>query len=1234
MRITHSLVLCFLIFCSVFAAHSSFAQFTTGNQFIVGNIDAPSAGLVTVLLPPGRITTDRQLSFDQHSYLTCMISGQLYTNNDRVALPPNGHLLTGGITAKNADTITTTWKNLNGVDIIQDIYPVAFTKSGQIVFRFKFNNHNANLVPVACQYLLDIQISDPTVSATAGHPNSDDGPWILTRWDYNGNWRSYPGINPLPWFYCAFLYRLPNAPTYQPGLSAQGYTDYAPLGLIPPDRMTIGDWVLMINYPWGSSGMPSGVIQNKDCAVLLEFPPRNAEANKITEVGRTSYGTGEFETCLGDQFGLVFYPHHLKWTPLGTSGYYTPNPFDVQFYLFNTNQFDAASNSKVALTVGKNLHIYDSVNHVVLPTTSQVQPSTGPGLLIGPGQVGIPSFQWFVKADPAEFCTGDVRDTLIFSGTSSLGSFSFRQPSKFGYECDHDIIVDCTEKDKDPPIFSDKPDTNILVKNTDVHDDRPTDRGLRKITWHPSGKKDSANAKKFLISYSPQIRPCASDKDIHTIEIVQTDSTVGACFDFTFEDCVGNKSYETICLKAHPLIIIPDRLPPEYHEVELIGSFDSSVCNSRIDSFDVTDDRPHDRGLDTVFVLGVTARNMTCHVTPFPKCSPLARIAVRVTDSMQDGQICIRSIDCVRNYRDTCIYYCTIPDTLAPVVTITKDSLRRGKWRVDVTETKPWDRLIDTIYVLNLVNVNFLPDTVPPPRSLTSGQQVYSFSVNTIDTFKISSFCVSAKDLAKNISTIICGFQDIDTDSHCPNIVISPDPRINPTSVFVSVNDIHFNDYPVNSDTNIWDTGVDKVWFTNISGIIAPDTIYGNCAKEIPPFLLSVIDTLKVDTLSCVTINARDCHGNTCLATWCYPYIGDSLPPLLAGHYVGRDSETFEVTDERIYDRGLAKIETLNPTNLTTFDTSAQTTGLYIKQFGLKRPISGQSSLGTVHALDFWGQQTHLPGHDAFVTFPVWIQDLAMKNSILLRGESSFFVPVYFVKNDTFAVSVKGITDFTFGFTISGDVDYIRFDSVSTARTATANWNVQAAAAGNHVQISGTMKPGANSLSADFSGNLPDSVVLLYFTSLKSTTTHNATLTPDSVIFNNGKDTLYTGLNATALMPPPWGSITGTDIIIPGTCTPNLLSGTLFPLAVSLEQNHPNPFSQITTFDYTLAEESSVRLAIFDLLGKEIVTLVEKIQKQGGYSINFDGSAYPAGTYIARLEAGRATVSRRITLEK
>ena len=81
-----------------------------------------------------------------------------------------------------------------------------------------------------------------------------------------------------------------------------------------------------------------------------------------------------------------------------------------------------------------------------------------------------------------------------------------------------------------------------------------------------------------------------------------------------------------------------------------------------------------------------------------------------------------------------------------------------------------------------------------------------------------------------------------------------------------------------------------------------------------------------------------------------------------------------------------------------------------------------------------------------------------------------------------------------------------------------------------------------------------------------------------------------------------------------------------------LEQNFPNPFNPNTAISYQLTATSSVRLAVYDVLGREIATLVDAFQDAGLHSVRWDGSSSPSGTYFYRLEIGGSAVTRRMVL--
>ena len=71
---------------------------------------------------------------------------------------------------------------------------------------------------------------------------------------------------------------------------------------------------------------------------------------------------------------------------------------------------------------------------------------------------------------------------------------------------------------------------------------------------------------------------------------------------------------------------------------------------------------------------------------------------------------------------------------------------------------------------------------------------------------------------------------------------------------------------------------------------------------------------------------------------------------------------------------------------------------------------------------------------------------------------------------------------------------------------------------------------------------------------------------------------------------------------------------------LGFDQNFPNPFNRITTFRYSLPKTMYVRLAVYDLLGREISVLTQGSQEAGIYTEEFNGSNLPAGTYFARLQ--------------
>lgn len=94
------------------------------------------------------------------------------------------------------------------------------------------------------------------------------------------------------------------------------------------------------------------------------------------------------------------------------------------------------------------------------------------------------------------------------------------------------------------------------------------------------------------------------------------------------------------------------------------------------------------------------------------------------------------------------------------------------------------------------------------------------------------------------------------------------------------------------------------------------------------------------------------------------------------------------------------------------------------------------------------------------------------------------------------------------------------------------------------------------------------------------------------------------------------------------------LSGTEIPAQYSLEQNYPNPFNPTTNFEFRIADFGLVNLAIYNILGREIETLVNENLKPGIYKADWNASENSSGVYFYKISAGSFTETKRMILLK
>ena len=93
-------------------------------------------------------------------------------------------------------------------------------------------------------------------------------------------------------------------------------------------------------------------------------------------------------------------------------------------------------------------------------------------------------------------------------------------------------------------------------------------------------------------------------------------------------------------------------------------------------------------------------------------------------------------------------------------------------------------------------------------------------------------------------------------------------------------------------------------------------------------------------------------------------------------------------------------------------------------------------------------------------------------------------------------------------------------------------------------------------------------------------------------------------------------------------------SNDLTPAEFKLAQNYPNPFNPSTIINYTVPTNEFVNLAVYNVLGKAITTLVNEQKPAGNYEILFDASELPSGVYFYKLVTNDFITTKKMILAK
>ena len=88
------------------------------------------------------------------------------------------------------------------------------------------------------------------------------------------------------------------------------------------------------------------------------------------------------------------------------------------------------------------------------------------------------------------------------------------------------------------------------------------------------------------------------------------------------------------------------------------------------------------------------------------------------------------------------------------------------------------------------------------------------------------------------------------------------------------------------------------------------------------------------------------------------------------------------------------------------------------------------------------------------------------------------------------------------------------------------------------------------------------------------------------------------------------------------------------PNYYSIGQNYPNPFNPVTKITYTLPKTGNVLLKVYDILGREVTTLVNEVKQPGIYNVEFNASNYASGVYFYSITVNDYTAIKKMVVVK
>ena len=292
--------------------------------------------------------------------------------------------------------------------------------------------------------------------------------------------------------------------------------------------------------------------------------------------------------------------------------------------------------------------------------------------------------------------------------------------------------------------------------------------------------------------------------------------------------------------------------------------------------------------------------------------------------------------------------------------------------------------------------------------------------------------------------------------------------------------------------------------------------------------------------------------------------------------------------------------------------------------------------------------QDNSSGHNKDSTALYNFKIIAIANSCIGTGTTATGWPFYTFYMDSRTQMLYTASEIITGGGASGNITKIGFNVVSAASQTMNGFNIRM----QHTTATSVTAFVETGWTTVYTGTYSVPGTGWQYIDLQTPFSWNGTQNLlVEICFDNTSYTSNTTVNSTSATGMTWHrhldnstgcSMTGGALqsTRPNLCmTINLLTGSktvqnTIPAVFSLEQNYPNPFNPSTSIRFNVPKLSHVKMVIYDVVGREVATLVNEMKQPGSYEAVFNAENFASGVYFYRFEAGDFTDVKKMVLIK